>query len=271
MGFLSLQIGASVDEDAPATDADAVAFLTAAGISDPTITEAIVSLAIALKTAGVWTKLYALYPFVGGSASTHKWNLIDPQDTDAAFRLTFSGSWTHSATGAKPDGSTGYADTKCNIVTEGWTPTNGSAGFYSRTSAKTGGNEYDIGNADGSDQKASIVIARYNNDKGYFTHGTSDYVANGTSLDGQGFWASNRVSGNSEGYKNGSRIVNQASTCTLESRSLYLGACNRNGAATYFSAKEHALTFIGDTLSQTEMLDFYSAVQDFQTLLSRNV
>jgi hypothetical protein len=73
-------------------DPDAQAFLTATGITDPTITSAIDTLVLDLKAASLWTKMKALYPFVGGTSTTHKYNLVDPADTDAAFRLTFNGT-----------------------------------------------------------------------------------------------------------------------------------------------------------------------------------
>jgi len=65
-----------------------------------------------LKAAGIWTKMKAIYPFVGGTATSHKFNLKDPRDLDAAYRLVFNGGWTHSSTGALPNGTTAYADTK---------------------------------------------------------------------------------------------------------------------------------------------------------------
>ena len=80
---------------APAVDPDAQAFLTAAAITDPTITSAIDTLVVQLKADSIWSKMKALYPFVGGTASTHKYNLKNPLDTDAAFRLVFNGGWTH--------------------------------------------------------------------------------------------------------------------------------------------------------------------------------
>ena len=91
---------------------DAQAFITAAGITDPTQISAINSLVNGLQADGIWTKMKAIYPFVGGTATTHKYNLKDPRDLDAAFRLVFNGGWTHSSTGATPNGTNGYADTK---------------------------------------------------------------------------------------------------------------------------------------------------------------
>jgi hypothetical protein len=93
------------------TDADALAFLAAAGITDVTITSAICTLVTTMKADGTWAKCNAIYPMVGGTATTHKFNLKNPLDTNAAFRLTFTGGWTHSANGALPNGTNAYADT----------------------------------------------------------------------------------------------------------------------------------------------------------------
>ena len=54
---------------------------------------------IDLKGYGIWSKLIAIYPFVGGTSFTHKFNLKNPLDTDAAFRLSYVGSPTHSSNG----------------------------------------------------------------------------------------------------------------------------------------------------------------------------
>ena len=47
----------------------------------------------------------AIYPFVGSTAIAHKYNLINPVDSDAAYRLTFAGGLTHSQYGVKGDGT----------------------------------------------------------------------------------------------------------------------------------------------------------------------
>jgi len=50
-------------------DPDAVAFLTAAGITDATITTAIDTLVTDLKGYGVWTKMKAIYPLCWGNGN----------------------------------------------------------------------------------------------------------------------------------------------------------------------------------------------------------
>ena len=118
---------------------EAFNFLDAAGIAR---TEANGSIIIAtcqlttdLKNYGLWNKMKAVYPFVGGTSGSHKFNLKDPRDLDAAFRLTFSGSWIHSSTGATPDGTTAYADTKLNPNTIGISAASIHISNYLRTNS----------------------------------------------------------------------------------------------------------------------------------------
>jgi len=61
-----------------AVDPDAQAFITAAGITNPTQQSAINTLVVNLKGYSIWTKFKAIYPVVGGSASSHAVNLKTP-------------------------------------------------------------------------------------------------------------------------------------------------------------------------------------------------
>ena len=138
----------------PSVDPDAQAFLTAAAITDPTITSAIDTLVGQLKADSIWTKMKAIYPFVGGAAASHKFNLKDPRDLDAAFRLVFNGGITHDANGITGNGTNGYADTK--IVLNTLSRDDNSGGIYSRTDAD-GGTDFGMFNTpnEGSFQLAS--------------------------------------------------------------------------------------------------------------------
>jgi hypothetical protein len=109
-------------------DANAQAFITAAGITDSTQQSAIDNLVIGLKADGIWTNMTAIYPFVGGTATTHKYNLKDPRDLDVAYRLAFSGGWTHNANGITGNGVNTYADT--------FSFSSRTIGVYSRVNGK---------------------------------------------------------------------------------------------------------------------------------------
>lgn len=73
-------------------DADATAFLSVAGTHGYTIKNCINEHVKTLKDSSLWTNALALYPLVGISADNHKWNLKDPRNLDAAYRLTYSTS-----------------------------------------------------------------------------------------------------------------------------------------------------------------------------------
>jgi hypothetical protein len=97
----------------PAFDPDAQAFITATGISGTDAT-AINTLVVDLKAYGIWNKMEVIYPFVGGTATTNKYNLIDPQDTDGAYRINFQGTWTHNNTGSLATTNATYGNTYFN-------------------------------------------------------------------------------------------------------------------------------------------------------------
>lgn len=96
----------------PKEDVDANTFFTAAGITDPTQKSAVTSMVIALKAAGLWTISKAIYPFVGNAAASTKYNLKDPRDLDAAYRIVWAGGVTHDSNGVTFNGTTGVGDTK---------------------------------------------------------------------------------------------------------------------------------------------------------------
>lgn len=249
-------------------DADAQAFIDAAVITDETQKNAINQLVLAFKTAGIWTKMTAIYPFVGGTATTHKYNLKDPQDTDGAFRIVWNGTVTHDSDGITGDGSTGYGDTKL-IPSVDLTEDDTHLSVYSRT-AETG-NPYDFGSTQSSNRFR--IAARLSNlfIASCYASGTQLTPANTTA--GM-FLLSRRSNTDFECYKDGSSA---ASTATADSASrpttyaLYLLALHLDGSASSFSTNNLAFASVGTSLDDTEASDFFDAVDTFQTSLSRNV
>ena len=246
-------------------DSDAAAYFAAAGITDPTQKAAYNTLVVALKGYSIYSKLFALYPFLGGTASSHKWNAINPVDSDAAFRIVWNGGVTHSSNGVQCNGTTGYGDTKFVPSTSGFTTTSGSMGIYSRTNA-TGGYDFAATNAGSSSQ---AVIARYTDNNFFVGYGLLSSVANS---DSRGFFCCVRNgASNNEGFRNGTRVINAAAGQALQTTTLTIGADNRAGVYTEFSSRQYALAYIGQGMSTTEQANLYTAVQAFQTALGRNV
>jgi hypothetical protein len=261
------------------SDVDAQAFLNAANITSFQQASAVNKLVVDLKAAGVWTKMKAIYPFVGGSATSHKFNLKDPRDLDDAFRLVFSGGWTHSSTGALPNGSNAYADTKL-IPLSHLLEANHHYTYYSRSN-DTPLNEVEIGTANTWGYYSAHMRVRLNGYYGVtnkFTialHSSNTYVDTSyTNTDSRGFYQGQITSTSSRKlYKNGVNVANvtQNSPVDRSPWKVYIGALSEENIAKFFSRKETAFASIGDGMTDTEASAFYTAVQTYQTSLGRAV
>ena len=254
-------------------DPDAQAFFTASGLTGATNLNAVNQLVLDLKAASIWTKMKAIYPMVGGTAALHKWNLKDPQDTDTAFRLVFAGGWTHSATGALPGGINGYADTKLNMATNYSVNTSVHISYYSRTSGAFTTQDMTVYNGT---TFTGLAIQRGTapNETLFAANETVNYIsANDTN--GAAFYISNRTALNvNNGWRNSTKVATGTSTAGARpSLNMFLANINVNGSPNpgLYGKRECAFASIGDGLTDTEATNFYTAVQTFNTTLSRQV
>jgi len=267
-----VRIGSTLVWQFASLDPDAQAFITAAGITNPTQITAINTLVVSLKANGIWTKMKALYPFVGGTASSHKFNLKNPLDTDAAFRLVFNGGWTHSSNGATPNGTNAYADTKL-IPNTSLSLNSTHISFYSRTNSSSG---CDIGASNGGFTSGLYFLNRFVLDnKNYFSvNGAGIITENIGFARGDGFFCLRR--NNSTQIINSRNSINTTYSQNSSARStspLYLSVMNQAGSfnSYYWSNRQAAFASIGDGLTDTESLNLNTAVQTFQTTLGRQV
>lgn len=259
----------SYTEGLGATDADATAFLNAAGITDATIIGAIQQLVIDLKLYSVWSKMKAIYPFVGGTASTHKWNLKDPQDTDGAYRLTFYGGWTHNSNGVTPNGGNAYADTFLNPNTV-FSSNYASHGAYFRET-------FDAGQTNVFGVTNGTQRFDFGYDNGVLTVfnsiGSNNSDASSDSSN-RGFVVATRQGASVVKLfrNNVSKISGTQSFVSYPAFNYFIGARNANGTAALFSnSKSIAFVFIGDSLTDTDATNYNTAVNAFQTTLGRQI
>ena len=248
-------------------DADAQAFITAASITDSTQQSAINTLVTQLKTYGIWTKMKALYPFVGGTAFSHKFNLKDPRDLNVAFRLAFIGGGLHDSFGYKPNGTNGYADT---FLTPSVTQTLNSngLGYYVTSNTANLGNAIQMG-ANNNTSRSSILSA--NTSAGGRLNGS---IINGPISNNSGHFSMQRTSSTlTSVYQNNTLIASGNSGGTLPSFKMFIGTMFNNGSV-YTSGFVNCyfrIAYISDGLDSTDMTNFYTAVQAYQTTLGRNV
>jgi hypothetical protein len=244
-------------------DPDAKLFIAAAGITDATQVNAINTLVVSLKVYSIWTKFKAIYPIVGGTASSHAVNLKTP----GTFNLTYGTGVTHSSTGMVGNGTSGYADTNLTPSTV-LTLNSTHYGYYSRTDNNS--TQVDLGGLSGSLQ--NFMQIRNANVATFSVHQTAPYTSF-ANTNSQGFYLANRTASNVfNGWKNGAKVVTTANLSTgLLGINLYLLAYNLNGAAALYSTRQCAFASIGDGLTDTDAANFYTAVQAFQTTLGRQV
>lgn len=196
-------------------------------------------------------------------AAQMKFNLVNPQDSDAAFRLAFSGGWTYSTNGAQPNGTNGYADTKL-IPSTSLSTSSSHLSFYSRTNSPSGSyTGYDIA------RTHYALITQFGGNKFYANLETAGgYNGVYTSTNGLGHFIASRINNTTtQGFKNGSKVIDVTQVSTLATNTLLISF---NGASNY-SDKQTAFVSIGDGLTDAEALILYNLIQQYQTTLSRQV
>ena len=260
-------IGSSIGQ----FDPDAAAFFarvtTAGGSLSNTEKLAVNQLVLDMKDDGIWTKMKAIYPMVGASAAACAQNL-----KSSSFTASFSAvGWAFASTGITP--TLAFMDTALNPSVE-LTKTSAHLSIYNRNNSKTG-QPYDMGNSGdlGANITPTFLISRYLNDTAYCGIADKSYATSISSIDSRGFFCgATNGSSTQTLYKNGSSIKTGTQAAgNFANNNIYIGANNGNGTASLFSNKQIAFASLGDGLSGTQASNFYTAVQAFQTTLSRQV
>jgi hypothetical protein len=252
-GFQKAGFGPTIDPDAQAFFNRVTA---AGGTLSGTEETAVNTLVVQMKADGIWTAMRAVYPMVGASAAACAQNL-----KSSSFTGTFTSGWTFASTGVTPNGTSAYMDTTL-IPSTSLSTSSAHLSFYSRSSSSL--NQYEFARSN------YALIVQYSGNTFYVNlDAGGSYAASTTNTNGTGFYIGSRLNNTTvQGFKNNSKIINSALPSTLVTQSLYIGG---NGLPTNYSTKECALASIGDGLTDTQASNFYTAVQAFQTTLSRQV
>jgi len=250
-----------------AYDIDAQDFFTrvtnAGGTLSNTEIEAVNQLVLDLKANSLWTPMKAIYPMVGASAAACAQNL-----KSSSFTGTFNGGVTFSNLGITGNGTSGYMDTNLNqSITQSSNnlhisiyqrnilsdPSNvsmglGSVSNFSRFYLNFSGSEY-LSIQSGSQAISSIETPQ----RGMFILSRNSSA--------NFFKKQNNLT--VETFTNGSSALANVTYGLLANKG--------TGTAGEFSIANLAFSSIGDGLTDTQAGNFYTAVQAFQTTLSRQV
>ena len=253
-----------------AYDPDAQAFfnrVTAAGGSlTNTEKSAVNTLVLDMKSYGIWTSMKAIYPMVGASAAACAQNLVS-----ASFTGAFSSGWTFASGGVTGNGSSTYMDTtlipSVSIASQDST----HLSYYVNQNVKITAFQIGVRGANSTD---SFIGARFNATQNYNLVNTNTVNIQSETNNVSGFLAVSRItSAEFKYYKNNTLAQSTllSSTALSNTYSVWIGTLNLQGAALFPDNAQCAFASIGDGLTDTQASNLYTAVQTFQTTLSRQV
>ena len=267
VGNTNISVGGAFDSDAQAYF-DRVS--TAGGTLSTTEKTAVNQLVIDLKANSLWTPMKAIYPMVGASAAACAQNL-----KSSSFTGTFTSGWTFASTGATPNGTSAYMNTNFNGFSQ-FANNFASLTYYARLTIVTGSNK---GNYIGTEAQGLSTGTRLTLIPSF--DGSTAFYATGTSLAqlslsanlNSGFYTTSRTANNVYKVFRNNIVLGQNTTIDISlipDSNVFLGAVNF-GTGQRYSTQECAFSSIGDGLTDTQASNFYTAVQAFQTTLSRQV
>jgi hypothetical protein len=250
-------------------DSDACAFITEVhdeGVDlNSTQKAAIQTLVTDLKSAGLWTKMHAIYPFVGATGEAHSVNLKNP----SLYKTSVMFGAYYSANGTDFPGSD-YVNT--GLVPSAVLPlASQHLSFYGRETGASGVMMgADATTVNGSGQRSrSILAPNYSggNDAYSGINNNGDQAQTGASS--QGYHVVSLEGGTTRTYRNGAQLSSWAWTGTDNvDMSILIGA---RAGAPQFTSIQCAFATIGEGLSPSEVSSLNTIVEAFQDALSRGI
>jgi hypothetical protein len=270
-------IGSSIGQFVP--DADAQAFFdrvtTAGGTLSNTEKLAVNQLVLDLKANSLWTPMKAIYPMVGGGSGTtaQRQAACSQNLKSSSFTGTFTSTgWTFASTGVKPNGTSAYMNTgltissteSINFAMGGYTRTNIGSAFGVITGARITSSEFFIaGNWTGALNRPFLNM------------GTSGFIF-GASNQSAGLYQGSRTATNAMSFRRNNASLGTSTfneTARANTSAFFIGAAseNNNPISNTYTPDEIAFVYYCGGLTNAEMDNLYTAVQAFQTTLSRQV
>ena len=259
---LNRQVGAQI-----VSDPDAQAYIdrvyTAGGTLTNTEATAVNQLTIDLKSNGTWSSMKAIYPMIGASAAACAQNL-----RSSSFTGTFSTGWTFASTGVKPNGTTGYMSTGANASQ--FTANSQHFSNYSRQLTNTGLVELGLVSYDSG--RFNYVMIQFGSTGIYTAIQGTDTLMNAIYTDpSYGLTISNRRNSSFvQRYNRNNKLEASSSSASLGTLAVTMSAI-QTPSPLFYGTCEIAFGSMGDGLTDTDATNLYTAVQNFNQTLDRQV
>lgn len=240
-------------------DADAQKFVAESGITDESQIVAINEMCLSYKLCGIWDKMKLIAPFVGGTATTHAFNL-----KTGLPEITFHGGLIHNSNGVSGNAIDGYAD--LGYKPSDFDQNRFSVSFY---------NQYENASNVFVGSKASYSRTElFVLDQIYYAVNNFNYSAipNLPGIGSIGFFDITRESEDTITISKDGIVVGTGTETSLVPNDLNLFAFARNNEGTpdYFSNVKSPFISLGEPLTIAEKRMEFIIVQQFQIALGRN-
>ena len=247
------------------------AVIAGGGTLDSTSSGATYQLFYDLFNYGLWNKLYAFYPLLGGNSSGGQ--SVNGK-TPGTRNITWNGGLTFSTNGVVSNGTNGWGNTNSNPINFGGIA-DFHMSFYSRTNQQVGLAQFDMGvyQDSGTNQRTQLNSRSTSDDTRGVVNATTQGIFSNSNSQGL-FTITRRTGPDTEFYKNGTSLGNSA-IAEIDIPNGVIGLCARylsvSNTISTPTTRQYAFATIGTTLTDSEVSNLYTTIQNFQTTLGRQV
>ena len=219
-----------------------------------------------LKANNIWSKMSAIYPLVGGNATDHRLNLVNPN----SYQINYYGGWTHNANGITGNGTNTYGDT--TFTPSGNLDIN-SAHFalYSRTGGGGGSTGIHGSNALWIQPNSSNTYRAAVYSSTGIGFGSSTINSVGLIMVARTGSAASYIYFPANTASSTSSFSSNTPTITNPTASLYIGARNDITSPVNYDNRNMSFYSIGSGLTFAEAQTFGTLVQNLQIALTRQI
>jgi hypothetical protein len=256
-------------------DSDANAYISASTLTNSSDLESTQILVKGLKDNLLWNKIQVLYPFKGSTASQHRFNAKNPLDTNAAFRLLFSGTGTHSSLGYTGNGTNAYANTNFAVNLNANINSFGATLVCGTNNPANSGDVTEMGSTNPASATTMFRFSVKANNSNFLKYFTSYNQSIRPNMSGENdsrciLTGVRLADGFGRIFKNGIKVSTTSSAMggVAPTGNVFIGASNQGGPFGY-SNQRIQIAIIHEGLTDAEVTTLHSIIDLSETIAGR--
>jgi len=253
------------------TDVDANASIAAKSLTGSE-QESEYLLITGFKSNSLYAKTQAIYTFRGNTAAQHKFNSKNPLDTNAAFRLTFSGNGDFRNSGYQTNGANSYANSYFIPSSNQDVNNNGITVVCGSNNPAIFSNTIEVGAYTGASQVSYLMLK--NNNSNFRVRAALNSESPGCYQDGinesKGIFTGVKQSATIEKlFRNNVLLASAVAGGTLPNIPIFIGSMNFGGSPYNYSNQRLQMVIFHEGLSDAEVATLHSIIDLSETIAGR--